>query len=89
MYKEKIEEQGLQPFEKMLKSFGGWPVLEAEYWNETGFTWTESMYKLRMAGYSSNYFMSFSIDTDSNNSTTRFIKVSSSKQCDINNDYLM
>ncbi|XP_050062351.1 neprilysin-2-like isoform X2 [Aphis gossypii] len=75
MDREKIEEQGLQPFEKMLKSFGGWPVLEAEYWNETGFTWTESMYKLRMAGYSSNYFMSFSIGTDLNNSTTRFIKL--------------
>ncbi|XP_026818473.1 neprilysin-2-like isoform X2 [Rhopalosiphum maidis] len=68
---EKIEKQGLTPIKEMLKGFGGWPVLEGNNWNDTEFTWMESMYKLRMAGFNINYFID--IYTALINDTTRTI----------------
>lgn len=35
---DQMEHQGLQPLLDMLKSFGGWPVLEAD-WDEANFKW--------------------------------------------------
>ncbi|XP_060860161.1 neprilysin-2-like [Metopolophium dirhodum] len=43
---EHIKKIGLEPIKEILKSIGGWPVLEAEKWNESKFTWTDSMHKL-------------------------------------------
>eukprot|EP00102_Acyrthosiphon_pisum_P019401 XP_016656611.1 PREDICTED: neprilysin-11-like [Acyrthosiphon pisum] len=45
------EKLGLGPIKEMLKSIGGWPVLEAERWNESKFTWMDSMYKLQGVAY--------------------------------------
>jgi len=45
------EKLGLGPIKKMLKSIGGWPVLEAEKWNESKFTWMDTMYKLQGVAY--------------------------------------
>ncbi|XP_050064129.1 neprilysin-2-like isoform X3 [Aphis gossypii] len=47
MDKEKIEKDGLKPIKKMLKNLGGWPVLEAEKWNDEEFTWKDSVYKIK------------------------------------------
>lgn len=60
----------------MLKSLGGWPVLEAEKWDEGSFTWKDSVYKFRTTGYSVDYFIDFSISTDLKNTTIRAIDVS-------------
>lgn len=73
---EKIEKQGLGPIKAMLKNLGGWPVLEGEEWNEADFTWKDSVYKFKTAGYSVDYFIDFSISTDLKNTTTRAIDVS-------------
>lgn len=60
----------------MLKSLGGWPVLEGDKWNDADFTWKDSVYKFRTAGYSVDYFIDFSISTDLKNTTMRAIDVS-------------
>jgi len=60
----------------MLTSVGGWPVLEGDKWDEAQFTWKDSVYKFRTAGYSVDYFIDFSISTDLKNTTTRAIDVS-------------
>lgn len=73
---EKIEKVGLGPIKEMLKSLGGWPVLEGEKWNDAEFTWKDSVYKFRVAGYSVDYFIDFSVSTDLKNTTTRAIDVS-------------
>ncbi|XP_050430233.1 neprilysin-2 isoform X2 [Adelges cooleyi] len=73
MDKDKIEKQGLGPIKNMLKSLGGWPVLEGDSWNGSGFTWKDSVYKFRTAGYSVDYFIDFSISTDLKNTTSRAI----------------
>lgn len=64
MCAEQIERKGLGPIKEFLKSFGGWPVLEGEKWNETAFSWTESVHKLRAAGHSFNYFVDVSVQSD-------------------------
>jgi len=50
MLTERIEKLGLGPIKEMLKSIGGWPVIEAEKWNESKFTWMDSMYNLIVPG---------------------------------------
>jgi len=46
MLTERIEKLGLGPIKEILKSVGGWPVLEGDKWNESKFTWMDSMDKL-------------------------------------------
>jgi membrane metallo-endopeptidase-like protein 1 len=35
---DQIEHIGLEPLKDILKTFGGWPVLETE-WDESNFKW--------------------------------------------------
>lgn len=68
---------GLVPFKKMLKTLGGWPVLEGDKWENAEYTWKDVVYKIREMGYSVDYLIRFSIGIDSKNSTMRAIEVSS------------
>lgn len=36
---------------------GGWPLLEGDKWNETGFDWMEIIGKSKILGYNINYFL--------------------------------
>lgn len=51
-------------------------MLEGDHWNDAAFTWKDSVYKFRTAGYSVDYFIDFSISTDLKNTTMRAIDVS-------------
>ncbi|KAF4525127.1 hypothetical protein B566_EDAN005069 [Ephemera danica] len=73
MNKSIIEERGLQPAKEILKKLGGWPVLEGREWDVGAFSWLQSVYKFREAGFSVDYFLDFSITTDLKNSTKRVI----------------
>lgn len=76
MFKENIKNEDLGAIKEILKSLGGWPVIEGEIWNDTEFTWMESVYNLRLAGLSVDYFFSFNVDIDIKNRTRRIIVVS-------------
>lgn len=56
-------------------------MLEGENWNEAAFTWKDSVYKFRTAGYSVDYFIDFSISTDLKNTLMRAIDVSLKGVC--------
>lgn len=73
--KTRAEEVGLNPLKEVLEQFGGWPVVVGDSWNESTFVWTEMIYKFRLAGYSIDYFVDFSVTTDLKNSTSRIIDV--------------
>lgn len=70
-----MEERGLTPTKEILKTLGGWPVLEKD-WNEEAFDWKETTYKFRKEGFSVDYIFDFSINIDLKNSTFRVIDVS-------------
>lgn len=63
---EQTEKLGLGPIKEILKSIGGWPVLEGDKWNKSKFTWMDIMYKLivpdKVVGV--NYFMELSVERD-------------------------
>lgn len=69
---DRLEDIGLGPLKEMLKTFGGWPVLE-DNWNEAEFNWDQLIYQFRKHGYSTDYLFDFSIATDIKNSTFRTI----------------
>ncbi|XP_018915735.2 neprilysin-2 isoform X2 [Bemisia tabaci] len=73
MNKSRIEDLGLEPVHKIIKSFGGWPVLEGDRWDGGSFNWKDSVYRFRKAGYSVDYFIDFSVSIDLKNSTVRAI----------------
>ncbi|XP_038216679.1 neprilysin-2 [Zerene cesonia] len=73
MNRTAIEARGIQPLLDMLRRLGGWPVLDGDNWDERSFSWEDSVYKFRHAGYSVDYFLDFSISVDVKNSTNRII----------------
>ncbi|CAK1588785.1 unnamed protein product [Parnassius mnemosyne] len=73
MNRTAIEARGVQPLLDMLRRLGGWPVLDGDSWDERSFSWDESVYRFRAAGYSVDYFLDFSISVDVKNSTKRII----------------
>ncbi|CAB3250166.1 unnamed protein product [Arctia plantaginis] len=52
MNRSAIEARGVQPLLDMLRRLGGWPVLDGDKWDERSFSWEQSVYKFRNAGYS-------------------------------------
>ena len=73
MNTEKIEEKGLNPLTDFLKRMGGWPLLEGDSWNQDGFKWFEMVYRFRDEGFSVDYLVDFSVDTDLKNSSWRVL----------------
>lgn len=82
MNKTAIEEDGLKTIKAIMKQFGGWPLLE-KAWNEDSFDWVKTIYNYRKVGYSVDYYVDFSVSIDLKNSTKRIIDVSISTQSSI------
>ena len=73
MNREKIEEQGVASLLKVIKAMGGWPVLEGDEWDQDNFNWFDMVYRFRDFGYSVDYPVDFSVDTDLKNSSWRVL----------------
>ncbi|MPC12879.1 Membrane metallo-endopeptidase-like 1 [Portunus trituberculatus] len=71
----KIKEQGLAPLKDILRQMGGWPVLEGNAWDPSGFDWTTNVYINRQLGYSLDYIFDFSVTTNIRNSSWRIIDI--------------
>jgi len=46
MLQSYIEELGLHPLLRRLKTIGGWPILEGEDWNEDVYSWWDAIIKV-------------------------------------------
>lgn len=73
---EKIEKIGLGPMKEMLKSLGGWPLLEAENWNESNFNWMDSLNSFKEIGWNMNFLFKLTITPDWKNNSKAAIYVS-------------
>lgn len=76
MNKTQIAKMGEEPILKLLKIFGGLPAIEGTEWNESKFSWVDTVKKFRQMGISISFLMEFIVATDSLNSTRRQIEVS-------------
>ena len=72
---EAIEKRGLEGINKIQESMGGWPVVQGDKWNENSWSWQRSVMNCRKSGYSTSYILTFSAETDLQNSTRRIVYV--------------
>jgi membrane metallo-endopeptidase-like protein 1 len=70
---EKLEELGVKPLKKMIKEFGGWPVLEGELWQGEDFKWWEWTYKMNDAGLGVDSVVGISLGADDKNASYRVL----------------
>ena len=62
---------GLKPLEDLLARVGGWPVLQGDKWDSTGFDAWDMSVKLLKLGYSNDYIASTWVYTDLKNNSHR------------------
>lgn len=75
MNRTAVEALGLEPFRKILRQIGGWPVIEGDQWNETAWDWIQSLREMRNIGLTTNYLLSTSVGAHLKNSSTRSLRV--------------
>ena len=65
---------GAKPLNDLLKSFGGWPVLEGDEWQgRDNFKWWEWSYKMNKAGLGIDSLVGLSLGADDKNSSYKVI----------------
>ncbi|XP_070505219.1 neprilysin-2-like [Chironomus tepperi] len=78
MNKTLIEQRGTKPLTDIHEQLGGWPVLMGNDWNESKWTWQQSVKDFNKYGYSTDYIFDFSIDIDLKNTTKRLVDIDQS-----------
>ncbi|RXG60084.1 hypothetical protein Avbf_10556 [Armadillidium vulgare] len=68
-YSERIEKNGVNPLNEIMKEMGGWPVLEGDDWNSKDFKWIDIILKRRKIGFSINTIFIFDVDVNVQNSS--------------------
>lgn len=72
MNAEILRERGIEPLMQLLRSLGGWPVLEGDAWNKSGFDWLQLASKLRL--YNNDIFLMQWVGPDIKNSNENVIQ---------------
>ena len=70
-----IEDRGLMPLIDMQEKIGGWPMVKGDEWDKSEWIWQDAVKTLRQLGFSTDYLIDFSVETDLKNSTRRIIDV--------------
>lgn len=76
MNRTAVEQRGLDPFKKILKSIGGWPAVEGNSWDENAWDWINSVHEMRKVGLTTNYLFSATVGAHLKNSSKRSLRVS-------------
>ena len=69
----RLEELGVKPMLDSLKLLGGWPVIEGDEWNSTGYQWWGQDIQIRDAGFGKDNIIKLSVETDGRDSSKRSI----------------
>nr|XP_053637449.1 neprilysin-4-like [Cherax quadricarinatus] len=73
MNTEAIEALDAKPLLDLLQELGGWPVLEGDAWNDTGYDWVRQMARLR--NYNNDILISEWVAADITNSSNHIIQL--------------
>lgn len=60
----------------LLKSLGGWPVVEGGNWDRRNFDWIETLISIRKLGYNFGTFLYLIVQVDVKNTSRHIIDVS-------------
>lgn len=66
----------MAPLKAIQERLGGFPVVVGEAWDDSRWSWEGLTKQLRDVGYSTDYIIDFSVDTDLKNSSRHLINVS-------------
>ncbi|XP_035221045.1 membrane metallo-endopeptidase-like 1 [Stegodyphus dumicola] len=72
---EKTHQENWQSVSDILKTLGGWPVLEGEKWNSSSFDWLQTLVELRKMGLNHDIFIQLYAKNDASNNTVHVIKL--------------
>jgi len=75
MDQRRMEDRGLRPVHDVIAAVGGWPVLEGDAWNCTGYRWTDAVYRFRDLGLSSDYLVDLSVKVDHTDTSRHVVDV--------------
>lgn len=67
-----LERRGIEPLMQLLKSLGGWPVLDGDAWNRTAFDWLQLASRLRL--FNNDIFLMQWVGPDIKNSNENVIQ---------------
>ncbi|KAG8183510.1 hypothetical protein JTE90_003860 [Oedothorax gibbosus] len=70
-----IESVGSEPLQTVLKSLGGWPVVEGDKWDDSKFDWIDTLISFRRLGYSHRLLMDLWVIVDNRNNTMHIIQL--------------
>lgn len=70
-----IEQRGLKPINDIMELMGGWPAVKGDAWDEKAWTWQKSILDCRKNGYSNDFLIDFSVNTDLKNSKIKLADV--------------
>lgn len=60
----------------IYEKLGGWPVVKGDSWDEENWSWIKTVQMYRKLGFSMDYILDLSVETDSKNSSKRTLDVS-------------
>lgn len=72
---EKLEELGVEPMQRKLKEFGGWPVVEGDKWKSENFSVWDWTLRMNAEGFGKDHLIDFDVGPDDKNSTSRIIEI--------------
>lgn len=75
MDEKSIEKRGIQPLIDLTKSYGGWPVIEGNQWNEDDWNWFDVYTKMFAEGLDLSLLFELEIAPSFSNSTVNRIYV--------------
>lgn len=71
-----ISDDGLDTIKAVIKTVGGWPVVEGSCWKENEFDWKNVIHKFKQEGLTYDSIFRVSVERDSKNKTKRLLNVS-------------
>lgn len=75
MDEERLEGRGVGPLLDLISEVGGWPLLRGDLWNDSGFRWTDGVYRFRELGLSVDYFVDLSVKVNHVDTTEHVIEL--------------
>lgn len=76
MNRTAVEALGLKPMKDILDSYGGWPIVKGNAWNENEWDWMDTIGKMRRTGLTTSYVLSTTIGANFKNSSMHTLRVS-------------